>query len=81
MREAHERGEDLAEIIKKFDTLKVPLMQKTLSNEECDKYNNLCKQLEKAMNDLADIGNRIAQTPHIDSSRLSDECREKYEIV
>ena len=78
MREAHERGEDLAEIIKKFDTLKDPLIQKTLSNEECDKYNNLCKQLEKAMNDLADIGNTIAQTPHIDSSRLSDECREKY---
>lgn len=78
MREAHERGEDLAEIIKKFDTLKDPLMQKTLSNEECDKYNNLCKQLEKAMNDLADIGNKIQQTPHIDSSRLSDECREKY---
>ena len=78
MREAHERGEDLAEIIKKFDTLKDPLMQKTLSNEECDKYNNLCKQLEKAMNDLAYIGNRIAQTPHIDSSRLSNECREKY---
>ena len=78
MREAHERGEDLAEIIKKFDTLKDPLMQKTLSNEECDKYNNLCKQLKKAMNDLADIGNTITQTPHIDSSRLSDECREKY---
>ena len=78
MREAHERGEDLAEIIKKFDTLKNPLIQKTLSNEECDKYNNLCKQLKKAMNDLANIGNTIAQTPHIDSSRLSDECREKY---
>lgn len=78
MREAYDRGEDLAEIIKKFDTLKDPLMQKTLSNEECDKYNNLCKQLEKAMNDLADIGNKIAQTPHIDSSRLYKECEEKY---
>ena len=78
MCEAHERGEDLAKIIKKFDTLKDPLMQKTLSNEECDKYNNLCKQLEKAMNDLADIGNTIAQTPHIDSLRLYKECREKY---